>query len=496
MLPGLKNYRTITFFQKTAVFSFAIFVLAAWFSEGYHHPDEHFQILEFCHYKSGNIPSTVLPWEFNEQIRPALPIFIAYGIIQFFSFLGITDPFFWAFVLRLLVGLSAWWVMHKLALILLTDFKTQAGQKIFFAMVFLLWFVPFISARFSSENLASITVLYALFFLLTYRNFAKRKQFFRLLIIGLLLGFAFYFRFQVAFIIAGVGLWMLLIYKMKLNEFVLVITGSIIALLTCFVIDYWFYGNWVLTPANYFVVNILEDVVSNFGVSPWWNYIYLYVVKGFPPVSIPLLLFFLYGIYKNPRSIFLWCLVPFLMAHFMIGHKEIRFLFPVAFAFIYLSAKGIDNFIQSGKMPKIRQIGLGILLFINMPALFYQSFLPASDNISYYHFLYHFAEGKKLELFSFGTEHYSDAGLPIHFYRSPGITCRTVHDRATFIEYLDAVKPEQAYVCEYGPIRSIPYDGYTTQVLYSKLPEWVIKININNWVSRTSVFQLKKLVRI
>jgi GPI mannosyltransferase 3 len=332
------DYTTNPYYRKISRLSFIVFVVAAWFSTGYHHPDEHFQILEFCNYKLGNIPPDILPWEFNEQIRPALPVFIAYGVIRFLNAVGIEDPFLWAFVLRLLVAVVAWWIIRKLALILLDNFKTQAGQKFFFASIFLLWFVPYMSVRFSSENLGAIIFLYAVYLLLLFRDLPKGRQLLALFTIGFLLGTAFYFRFQVAFMIFGLGLWMVFIHKMKFNQLLFVFAGALMATGICIVIDYWFYGSWILSPFNYFRMNILNDVASGFGISPWWSYFHFYYVKAFPPVSIVLFLFFVYGILKNPKNLFLWCLAPFLLVHFMIGHKEMRFLFPLIFAFLYIAS--------------------------------------------------------------------------------------------------------------------------------------------------------------
>ncbi|MBU6376319.1 MAG: hypothetical protein KGQ59_10015, partial [Bdellovibrionales bacterium] len=56
----------------------AIHLLAAWFSVGHHHPDEHFQILELAWYRSGLAHSSeAVAWEFSSQIRSGLAPWIA-----------------------------------------------------------------------------------------------------------------------------------------------------------------------------------------------------------------------------------------------------------------------------------------------------------------------------------------------------------------------------------------------------------------------------------
>jgi phosphatidylinositol glycan class B len=44
----------------------------AWLSQGYFHPDEYFQTVEFASYKLGVTAQAELPWEFAERMRPFL----------------------------------------------------------------------------------------------------------------------------------------------------------------------------------------------------------------------------------------------------------------------------------------------------------------------------------------------------------------------------------------------------------------------------------------
>jgi phosphatidylinositol glycan class B len=47
-------------------------LILTYFSVGYYHPDEHFQILEFARWKLDPSRSEPLPWEFYHQMRPAI----------------------------------------------------------------------------------------------------------------------------------------------------------------------------------------------------------------------------------------------------------------------------------------------------------------------------------------------------------------------------------------------------------------------------------------
>ncbi|MEO6759288.1 MAG: hypothetical protein ABIO24_07520, partial [Saprospiraceae bacterium] len=61
---------------------FLVYGVTAWFSAGYHHPDEHFQLLELANYKLGGTTAAELSWEFRDRIRPGLQPWIACEVIR------------------------------------------------------------------------------------------------------------------------------------------------------------------------------------------------------------------------------------------------------------------------------------------------------------------------------------------------------------------------------------------------------------------------------
>lgn len=486
-------YSTEQFYRNVSLISLLIFILTAWFSIGYHHPDEHFQILEFANYKLGGTPLADLPWEYHSQIRPALPVFIAFCLFKVFGFIGISDPFLLAFLLRLITAVIAWRILQKLAIYVSASFQTEGGKKIFFALIFLLWFMPYISVRFSSENLAAIAFLIALYKIIKFKEYERREQFLALIFAGFLLGLSFYFRFQMGFAIFGLTAWLIFIEKLNWKFFFVLFFGGLLSVAICILIDFWFYGIWVLTPVNYFTANIVEDIASKWGVTPWWDYFYLFFIQGIAPISIPLLIFFFVGVFRKYKSVFLWCFVPFLIAHFMVGHKETRFMFPMIFSFIYLCAVGIDYFISTQKWVKVRMIVLYLLVIVNVPFLLYRSFSPARELISYQEFLYDFAEDKEIELVCMEQEIYRTVEMNIWFYRSHNVHCLVVENEIGFDNYLQTEHPNEVYFVERKSPESDSYKGYTEETLYSILPDWVLKININDWTSRAKIWKIKKL---
>ncbi|HJY12925.1 MAG TPA: hypothetical protein VJ304_09070, partial [Flavobacterium sp.] len=95
------------------------------------------------------------------------------------------------------------------------------------------------------------------------------------------------------------------------------------------IFDYWLYGEITCTVYNYFNVNLIKGVSASFGVSPFYEYIY-YVITAPGPFGIFILLAFLIVSFYNPKNVIIWAIIPFILIHSLIPHKELRFLFPIA----------------------------------------------------------------------------------------------------------------------------------------------------------------------
>ena len=154
-------------------------IICSYFSEGFLHVDEHFQILEFINYKLGLTPLVDLAWEFPAKIRPWIQPFFYYHLVKFFSFLGINSPFTWAWLLRLTtVALT------------ITNFyfvKKYFSKKVFLLTIF---FYPliYLGARLSSEAVGG-AIFYLAYIFLTYEDSKDSKT---QILTGALLALSFY----------------------------------------------------------------------------------------------------------------------------------------------------------------------------------------------------------------------------------------------------------------------------------------------------------------
>ncbi len=310
-------------------------------STGFHQPDEHFQIVEFANYKLGKTKATDLSWEYGAQIRPSLQPGIAYMTFSIMDLLGLNDVFIKTLVLRLLTSAIAITAIHLFGKSN-KDLFNKNYYGFYIILSYLLWFIPYVSVRFSSESWSGIFLIFALYYLKV--NPLKARSGF---IFGLIIGFSVLFRYQSLLFAFGICLWLLLIQKSTWKPFIYITLGVSTTLFFGFLLDFWFYGKPVVTIYNYFEANIIKDVASTFGVSPWYEYLwFIFSSPGFVigfGISISVVLVLLK--YKN--DLILWTVVPFIVIHSIIPHKEMRFLFPLVFLcpyFLIYALKECKNF--------------------------------------------------------------------------------------------------------------------------------------------------------
>ncbi|WP_341905167.1 hypothetical protein [Fluviicola taffensis] len=322
--------------QSILIFlSVAVFTTTAYYSVGFFHADEHFQILEFIGIKAGwNTPNDVV-WEYHTQIRSSIQPSIAHGLISIFKLFGITDSYTLSFLLREVTGLTLIFALvffYRNTNHLIQSKKNPQNNNLlkylYLGFLLLIWYVPYLGVRFSSETWSAIFLIFAM------GCFCSQNKTPRTLIItGFFFGISFLFRFQIAFALIGFGIHQLIFGTQKLKTSLSIIGGFLIALLVGIFIDRWFYSEWVFTPWKYLQTFLHPDPTINFGELPW-DY-YLNRMFHLPTKLIGTLLFLSLTstlIFKG-RSPFIWMILSFILIHTFIGHKEERFLFPIVFFF-------------------------------------------------------------------------------------------------------------------------------------------------------------------
>lgn len=480
--------------------AFIVHLIAVWFSVGFHHADEYFQIIEFANYKLGHIPLEKLAWEFSAEIRPGLQPLMVYVLLKAYYFFGFSNPFYFATLLRLMSGMLALitaWQFHKA---ILPQIKSFFWQRVHLVLSLLGWGLVYLHVRFSSENWSAIAFTWALISL--WRG-ARPKYF----VFGLLAGFSFLFRFQAIFMIGAAGLWMLFVGKANWKNILQVILGFLLVFGMGMLCDRWLYGHWAVSSIGYVYQNIIANKAAQFGVFPWYWYFQQIVILGLAPYSIFMLLSIPLMLVYRPKNIITWCMVLFLLAHIVVGHKEFRFLFPLAFFYPFLAINSLE--LVHEKLKKFHQLKGYILAknifaksfwLANGIALILMITKPANDLVALNQVFYDLVKKETLLIYSHEFDHTMNGGsMGVHFYAHPLITSYNIDK---FIKDTNALKNKEVWIFSekarpqdefiFNSAGSF-FDSSKTSILWSRYPQWIYKFNFNGWIERSNVYTLYRL---
>ena len=510
------------FVVQCLILTFILHVIAAVKSSGFYHADEHFQIIEFMNYKLGRSPAIDLPLEYGQLMRPWLMSAIFAGLTVIWRALGVDSPFDWALGYRLCCAGVGFLSTVGLTLNCYRWFPAKSGRRIQWRTyavlaLTLIWYLPALHARHSSENVSGSVFFIALGFLALYLPLkAPRtttcmtrettldndlnndgRQIDRLpavlaCTVGVLFGLAFEFRYQTGFMILGALFWLVLIARISLRSFLLILTTAFIPFVLGTLADRWGYGQWTFAPWNYVKYNLVQNHVSDSDVSPWWDYFRRALTESWPPLGLLLLLSFPIAWLRSPKHILTWSMVPLFLTHEIIGHKELRFLFPLIHAgpvLLIMSIQGLTTGSKtawkglSERLYKIvrrdgqhgrfrwlawrivrrivRRIRWGIIwgiVVMNSIALVFTTILPAWSPIRFYEQLYRFSPyGFQLyykddSLFDFG-------GSRMNFYKPNHLPLVHVKE---YTEVVQALNDRHLPIWLFTPRLAIPLVLRTT----------------------------------
>lgn len=475
--------------QRSTLLGGLVLLVAAVFSAGFHHWDEHFQILEFAGWKLGLSPAEALTWEFGAKLRPALQPMLVVLLHKLLALFGTPDPFLLTMLLRVGTAALSFFGIVLLVCGQLRDNPALAEpvlRRWYLFLSFFLWFGVYNAVRFSSEGLS--TALFLIAFVLVLHGRWRSTEL-RYLAAGLMMGAAFVLRYQTGLMIAGLLLWELFIRRTTIKHVALAALGIMVFTAVGIVVDRWFYGTWTLTLWTYLAENLIEGKAAAFSTEPWWDYFAEILERGVPPFSLlyllPPFVVFLFR-RKDPLT---WVVLPFLLVHMLIGHKELRFLFPLLGLLPLLIITGLAE-IKARWWPRLteaRGVRIAAVVFavVQVPLLLVSMFKPADTEIALYRTVYR-SFPDPITLYH-GGEHPYHRVADIHFYLRPGLQVESWPGK-------DAVPQGHVlFVGRAGLPEGISASDAT--VLYTSFPEWVLRFNIGGWVERTNkwtVWEVRK----
>lgn len=456
-----------------------LFLIMAIFSVGFYHADEYFQILEFAQYKLELTKAKDLPWEFKEKIRPTIQVYVVIGLTRFFNFFGIENATLVLLIIRLLTAFFSWNIIKKLNNYFIKEYRfSNLWAKRLSICTFFLWFVPYLSVRFSSENISGILLLFA-FYVLT-----KKRTINNLLIFGALCGLMFFVRFQLAIVITTMYCWVLFVEKEKLSKVVISIISLFLVMCLGVFLDSHFYNEFTFTPYNYFYANIVEGVSANYGTSPFYAYFIFIIVFAVPPISILLLFFLLKGILEYSNKLFVWLVLIFVGVHSIIPHKELRFLFPIIYFFILIAILSAKNYAENSTIKNWRKKVFYVSVFINSILLGFTilPFRTTDIKINMQQFLYRAVKKHQINTIVTTQENpfYWEDRLKMTFYKPLNSKVLTFDDVSNLEAYLHNNNLDKFYFVYngYGDYVA-PFYGYNKELVY------------NGIVGKQSNFKLK-----
>jgi len=453
-----------------------LFALQARQSAGYYHFDEYFQTVEFASYKLGITPPGDLPWEFAARMRPFLQPAVYYGIAGALGQFGPQEPGVALLAFRLFDALLAWASLCLLAWALGRRLQGKRAKTWLLASCLLTWFVPFLSVRTSSENLAgSLLAMGFASFLLLEKRLALAA-----LTAGAAMGLSFEARYQVAFAVLGFVAWLLLLRRAP-RALLPFAVGFALSLALGLAIDRWGYGEWVATPWNYLRVNLVEERAAAFGRSPVTFFVTSLVTVHAPLSALLLLAAVLFWV-RAPRDPITWMTLPFVVGHTLFAHKELRFLFPLgplaaAIPALLLLDPSIDLARFRGFLARRPGILRG-LVALNLAFLGALLVVPIRHDLSVQVCLHRkLASATDPRVVFLATEPFVDGDVPLRYLQPPGLRPIRVAFWQAVEPYLEAADGPLYVVARIAePPPAELRERYQVRRLTAPLPEGVARL--------------------
>lgn len=404
MFEKLLNKDSKDLFKKLFIFSTFFHLIAVIFSEGFHRPDEHLGMLRYVFEKLGVYPASELSWEYPAKIRNWVQPGIYYFIAKFLYLINVKSPFVITFFLRLFTSLLSLVVLYQFSKYCRVFLKKDRSINIANICFFGLWFFPFIHARTTAENFGMN--VFALGLMLLTKPLSKEilnltKLNFDLNIFknqvtlptlssilgGALIGMAVNFRIPLAPMPLFLILWLCLVARVKFLNIIQILFGILLSVLLTTAFDTWGYGEFTYSIWSYLYQEFTNNVSQGFGTSPWHYYIYKTFSKGVPPLSLFIIASSLYLWIKKPGHLLTWSTLPVFLLHSTIGHKELRYIFPLII-FIPITLALVYECLEEKLKSKTLIVFAKISVFVNVIFLVVSSFKPAYTPIHIYKFLY------------------------------------------------------------------------------------------------------------
>ncbi len=309
---------------ETAIILAAVLrLIAAVFSRGYGMHDDHFLVIEPAQAWVDGVDYNAWLPAFHPAASPSghslLYPGLHYLLFSFLSFLGLSDPEWKMFVVRLLHAAYSLLTVY-LSFRIVRTFARERVAALAALLMAVLWFMPFLSVR----NLVEVVCIPLLMAGTWLSVKPARRPPLSFFMAGILLGLAFSVRYQSILFTAGLLLALLIKGQWKAAFF----AGTGVVISAAIVqggIDYFIWGIPFAEFREYVLYNFTH--ASSYIVNAWYIYLLLLLGILIPPVSVFLMAGF-FTSWKKYLVLFLPAFL-FLVFHSIFPNKQERFIMPV-----------------------------------------------------------------------------------------------------------------------------------------------------------------------
>ncbi len=322
------------------IIALAVRLLAAFFSKGYAFHDDHFDVIRAAQDWVDGIPHWIA-----DAIPPNHSMFYAAinaFIIYIAEGLGVNDPQVKMVIIRFVHAIYSLLVVYYGFKITLRLSGKKEDAIIVGLMLSLLWFMPYLGVK-NLVEMVCIPPLMAAFYRLIKSDVKYRDW----LVVGLLIGLSFTFRYHVVIFAGGLGIVML--FRKQFVRAIIFSFGFLIsAFLVIGIIDMLFWEYPFQSIVSYFEYN--AENAYNYSTGPFYRFFLTVIGFTIIPISLFLLVGYMKG-WKISKELMLAASLFFII-HSLFPNKQERFIIPFFPFFIILGVIGWNQFIGNSERYK------------------------------------------------------------------------------------------------------------------------------------------------
>jgi phosphatidylinositol glycan class B len=321
-----------------------------------HVPDEYWQSLEVAHKLAFNYG--YLTWEWHIGIRNYLYPFLISIFYWLTNILQVDYDFILIFFPRIFQALLSAYSEYR--------FYIWTGSKFALFNLCINWYWYYCATRTIINSFETCLTIIALSIYPWKKNSANSKYLW-------IVSFLCFMRPTAAIIWLPLCLYHLVKNKHVFSKYLFI---GLSCLILSILVDVLCYGKIILTPLEFFKLNVVKNISVHYGKMHllWYFTSALPVILGLHYALLPLAIFKIYKnyIYLHKSLILTFVAIWSISIYSLIAHKEFRFILPLLPMFIYIIN---ENVLSQKIVESKKKLWIFLLIISNIVPGFYFSVL-------------------------------------------------------------------------------------------------------------------------